>query len=390
MKCIRVLCVLAAGAQAWGTSDPAAIVRQADRMYRQGRAFEAAQAVDSLLRADPDFVPALKLQAMIADRTEKDSAKAERILQRLTQLAPNDAEVWKTLGVYHAEREKGAESVACLRRAVELAPAVALYHAALAYSLALTEDEEESDREFSVALRQNRASGRPDPNIHIIHGDSLITRARGEEAIDAFSRAIDIDDSLADAFYKRAVAHNSLGQLVEAEKDVREAIRLAGEQKGFYVLLTSILSAAERPEEAKAAARRAEDLAQKEEAQKARNRELRAVLDRVELLMKDGQYAAAAGEYEKIVAAVPGYSEGWFGLAVCYSQVARSKDAEKAIRQYVRLQPDSADGHAVLAALLLEQNRGIEAGIEAEEALRLEPGHEEAMRLLDEVRKRTR
>jgi tetratricopeptide (TPR) repeat protein len=390
MKRLALLCALAASVLARGAADAAAVARQAEQMYRQGRVFEAAQAVDSMLRENPDCVPALKLQAMIADLTEKDSAKAERILLRLTQLAPQDAEVWKTLGVYHAEREKGAQAVECLRRAVDIAPTVALYHAALGYAYGLTSEEEESDREFSLALRLNRASPRPDPQIHIVHGDSLVARARGEEAVDSFSRAIDIDDSLAEAFYKRAVAHNSLGQLGDAERDVRQAIRLGGEQRGFYVLLAGILSAAERIEDAKTAAKRAEELALLEEAGKERNRKLRAALDRVESLMHAEKYTEAAREYEALVAAAPGYAEGWFGLAVCYSQTARAKDAEKAVRQYIQLQPASADGHAVLAALLVQQGRAIEAGIEAEEALRLEPSHEEAKRLLEEARRRAK
>jgi len=104
-----------------------------------------------------------------------------------------------------------------------------------------------------------------------------------------------------------------------------------------------------------------------------------------EALMKQGQYAQAAERYEAISAKDPKAAEAWFGLAVSYSQMQRPADATEAIRKYLKLEPDSADGRAILGLALQAQGRLPEARAELERAVCLDSSQIEALAALAHV-----
>jgi Flp pilus assembly protein TadD len=62
--------------------------------------------------------------------------------------------------------------------------------------------------------------------------------------------------------------------------------------------------------------------------------------------------------------------------------LGRLPDAESAFRKYLSFQPVSADGHASLGVLLLEEGRGGEAIPELVEAIQVDPSLTEARKSL--------
>jgi tetratricopeptide (TPR) repeat protein len=69
----------------------------------------------------------------------------------------------------------------------------------------------------------------------------------------------------------------------------------------------------------------------------------------------------------------PQDAEAYYGLGLILSGQKKSADAEAALREHVRLAPDSAHGHEQLAVVLLAQNRPAEAVEALRRAIQLMP-----------------
>jgi Flp pilus assembly protein TadD len=82
------------------------------------------------------------------------------------------------------------------------------------------------------------------------------------------------------------------------------------------------------------------------------------------------------------VKALPTFYEAYFDLGMCYGQTGRLAEAEAAFRKYLSFQPASADGHASLGVLLLEEGRKGDAIPELEEAIQIDPSLTEARKNL--------
>jgi len=119
-----------------------------------------------------------------------------------------------------------------------------------------------------------------------------------------------------------------------------------------------------------------------EDARYAMGRSLRDNLGQVEPLLLKGDYKEAAVRYEAIVKALPTFYEAYFDLGMCWGQLGRLPDSEAAFRKYLSFQPASADGHASLGVVLLEESRGPEAVPELAEAIQIDPSLTEARKNL--------
>lgn len=99
-----------------------------------------------------------------------------------------------------------------------------------------------------------------------------------------------------------------------------------------------------------------------------------------------GRLAEAAADARAAIALRPGLSSGWYELGAILGQAGHFEEAESALRQAIRLQPDSAKAHFSLALTLVgnSQNRvdWPTAIVECREALRLQPNYPEAESLL--------
>lgn len=87
----------------------------------QGRAAEANQALDALLRASPDHVGALLLRGSLLLEA-RDGEQALRCFERATQVAPQSSEAWNGLGRGLHALARDEEALAAAQRARELLP----------------------------------------------------------------------------------------------------------------------------------------------------------------------------------------------------------------------------------------------------------------------------
>ncbi len=108
-------------------------------------------------------------------------------------------------------------------------------------------------------------------------------------------------------------------------------------------------------------------------------------LSAADTLLRQGRYEQAAAQFQAIAEKNPGSAQAWFGLAVSYSQMQRPGAVIDAIRKYLKLVPDAADGRAILGLALEATGRLPEARTELERAVRLDSSQTEAVEALAHV-----
>lgn len=211
----------------------------------------AAQAELALLADDPrnalriarmglslcgDDATLLEIAADSASQLDQD-ADAAHYWQRLSTLAPDDAQAWNGLGI--ALQRLGAvdDAETAWRRALALLPDDANLHTNLGLQLeergAL--DEAEQHQRRAVALAPDSAP------ILTNLGDLLAHRERPGEAHDFYRAAIACDPTFATAHCNRGVLLADLGDAAEAEAAFRHALALRPDFPQCCVNLAQLL-----------------------------------------------------------------------------------------------------------------------------------------------------
>ncbi len=347
------------------------------------QAIEVSEELANLIEAHPEDVPVLRLQAAVLGNLEKNPGAAERVLERITRIAPRDAGAWGQLGSFYLDGQRIEDGIRCFERAIAIDSTNPLYRAGLARGYATANRQADAEQAFALAL----GTARPEvsPQVFLWYGDFLTAAARYEESAKAYSRVIATDPLDHAAWLKRAAAEAKAGRYREAEQDSREALaRGAGERESQSLLVTVYrgLGDEAKAQSAAVAVERASDA---EEERRAKWQHARAALEKADRLLKAERFSEALPLYNAVTDEVPGYADAWFSAGMCYARTADAKHAEQAFRSYLRLQPNSADGHTSLGLLLLMQKRNVEARGELEQALRLDPSSTEARDALNSL-----
>jgi tetratricopeptide (TPR) repeat protein len=224
--------------------------------------------------------------------------------------------------------------------------------------------------EWAAAEREARAlvALRPgSPDAHRILGSTLIGAGKFEEALTSLEESLRLAPDSAATLYHRAAALRALRRRAEAESDARRAAELDPEDHESKLLLGGILVEAEKYGEARDVLRRAAGLAPHHPL-------IRWELGRA--LQRLGETEAGLAE-AKAAVELTVESEPLRGMRLSYawllSRSGRMEEAEKELREAVRLDPEDAATHLAFASFLAEAGRKEEARREAEKALALKP-----------------
>ena len=99
---------------------------------------------------------------------------------------------------------------------------------------------------------------------------------------------------------------------------------------------------------------------------------------RARVLTWSGQLAEAEKEYLEIMKVSRNDPDNWLGLSSVYSRQGKVEDALRALDRAVELDPQRADLHAARARVLRAQGERMEARLEFQKALHLDPASAEA------------
>jgi len=360
-----------------------ATVLHCQALVNVGHPFDSVLEAEEYLKTHPDSAPVLKVYAALQERVVKDPRYANEILEKLTKLTPEDAEVWRTLGTYYLSQERPDQAVRCYEQAARLAPRDPIAAAGLGAAYAKADRRADSEAQFQHAIRLNESNPEPSSLVYLICAQSLLEDNQPAESAAMATKALMLDPHSAMGYYWRAAAYDRLEDYRHAEADARAALREGGQEyKPVHALLLRIYRGTGNTAGAEREAAEVARLAGGESGEHARAAEIRKLIGEAEPLLRQEKFAEAAALYEQIAAKLPTFYEAYFALGVCYSHTARPAEAEAAFRRFLQLQPLSSDGHAAFGVLLSELTRPSEARRELEEAVRLDSGQTEARRIL--------
>lgn len=164
------------------------------------------------------------------------------------------------------------------------------------------------------------------------------------------------------------VSHGQLGDLVQAERLIRQSIELQALPE-YYSNLAMVLERQGRHDAAIAASRDAVRLAPDQAAPAA------ALADR---LAAAGNFAEAEVAYRNALQLNPDDADLWLRLGGVLTGLRREIDAAESYRRALVLQPEHADAHNSLGLLLFGMGRTTEAEKAYRRTLELRPDHADA------------
>jgi serine/threonine-protein kinase len=222
---------------------------------------------------------------------------------------------------------------------------LALLIAARAYA-----ERDEPDRTLALLGRLHRASAEGERVAGLAH-----TLRYDFGAAEAHLRtALALDSTSLTTWEWLATMLMNHGRPAEAETEVRRALALFPNQASLHVVLAWSLSWQGRPAEAAVAASEAVRLAPESATARLRLGWAYFMLGRLEAAARE--FTRAAAEAEAIVAV-----DSYEGLSEVRFAQGRFVEAEAAARAALRLRPDHAVEHDLLARALLAQGRVAEA-----------------------------
>jgi tetratricopeptide (TPR) repeat protein len=173
--------------------------------------------------SDPEARRMCGLQLQRAYSGLRRDDKAVEVALKLNRLYPNDPEV-----LYHSGRIFGNYAYLSVKRLSEVAPTSIWTHLA-------SGEASESQGSNDVAIREYRQVLSLDPHhpgVHYRLGRVLLARARSSGSADdtaaaskEFSSELDLDPANANAAYELGEAAHNAGEMVEAERYFRMALR---------------------------------------------------------------------------------------------------------------------------------------------------------------------
>jgi protein O-GlcNAc transferase len=188
-------------------------------LYREGNARDAELACECRLAACSEDAEALALLAEIHLATAR-SASAVALLQRVTQLLPREAAVYRRLAGALLAQDRADEAVDTLRIAIELEPGSVRAHNNMGQALMRLNRISDAIESYREALRidEHYAIGHNNLGLALTAGGEL------ERAAEAFRRALVLNPALVIAEVNLAIVFERRDELTEASRCYERAL----------------------------------------------------------------------------------------------------------------------------------------------------------------------
>ena len=209
-----------------------------EKTVRDRELAECRSGLDLALKLNPQFKWALLWKASVALEVDKDPKTAIKILERALEIDPRFVNALVTLGICEKSREDWNAAEHALVRALAIRPNEALALNELAYVYGAQD-------KYEIGLRYARRSTDANPgNLLAWTMRGLLARELAKatagteseqadlfkEAIDAYSKALDLDPRNVSAYVERSTLNRLTGHLQQAGEDARNAVMFGPER----------------------------------------------------------------------------------------------------------------------------------------------------------------
>ena len=135
---------------------------------------------------------------------------------------PNNPDLLNQRAIVHFKRNELNQARSTLRQGIRSAPKNGSLHNNLGFIYLIIEDDRRAQSEFELAITHSEKPAIPHCNL----GTLYVTMNKLDLAIEAFESALAADANLLDAKYNLALAHEKIGNLDSARKQLRELNQL--------------------------------------------------------------------------------------------------------------------------------------------------------------------
>lgn len=303
------------------------MLQEAAEHYNAGRPSDAGGLCNDILHAEPQYLPALHLSAVLALAGGR-MAEGIELLGRVFALDPDHGPALDTLGDALAVQNKHDGALAAFVRAAALRPR--------------------------------------DARLHTKVGTELVALSRFAEAESAYRHALSLSPNMTRARFNLAVALAEQGKHDDAEQAYRAVVASDPAYPGAWVALGRVLNAQDKLDEAIAAYLNGLGLAPHDAG-------LHTAIGAV--LVKQGQGDDAITHFRRAVALAPRDTTAMRLLAASLHDADRLEEAAEAFSQAAALDPSDVIALSNLGACLCRLGHLDEATRACERALALKPDH---------------
>lgn len=201
---------------------------RAQSLLRDGNVTEARQAVESVLREEPESIPALTLQGRLA-MAQNDFDSARTAFQKAAGLAPRSGSAQFLLGFFYYVDNDFVRAKPVLETARKLVPADPRTALFLALTFEGLAESESAARMFEETLRLEARSNRRTVEAHVAYARMLFANGRLDDAQVQVSSALALDRSAPEALYEQARLQFERGQYADCIANAQRALARPGD-----------------------------------------------------------------------------------------------------------------------------------------------------------------
>jgi len=335
--------------------DPEDFLEQADRDLEDGRYEDALAACERALDLDPDLADAHALAGRCLAYLNRID-EAERRLLRALDLDRDCLEAWFGLAFVSWLRADDREALNHLERCRRLAPDDEAVLGQLIGAYGNVGEFEEARRLYEEASRIHPESA----EIPYQWGQVLYRAGRYREAIDAWTRALQADDTYPDLHLSTARAWAALGDLDRAHREIQAELDLYPDAREPRLALANYHMQRGQPDRAVRILRR---LLREDEG------DSRVHLDLGIALARMGRNAEARRHLLRALELTPSDPLILSYLTTTGQTRADASRAKRILRRAIREEPHRDELYRNLAALLAGEGRFEEAETQLRQAL---------------------
>ncbi|MCW5787695.1 MAG: tetratricopeptide repeat protein [Nitrospira sp.] len=194
---------------------PIGYVKMAALRKLQARPAEAAQLFSQALSHAPNDLVILQ-DYLVALVESKQEPRADAVLKEYLSKASRDPNLWRLAGRLYVSQRKTEQAEKAFRKAVELAPDVALVHFELGQLYLLERKLPAAESAFQAALKKDETNS----EVHTALGLVLASQHKVDAANTHYRRAVQLDRH-------NAVAANNLAASLTEQQEFDDALGLA-------------------------------------------------------------------------------------------------------------------------------------------------------------------
>lgn len=194
-----------------------------DRYHDAIRDYNSVIAIDSTV--------AMTWYRLAYAKHNSDSiAYAYSDYMRSIELDSNNVDVWKDLALLTYSYDDIPTAVRAFNKVIEFEPNNPEPHKFLGIMKYRTEEHEESLKQYELFL----SKGKPDASLYFNRGNSYFKLGKMEEAIADYTRAIELDSTMENAYSNRIFINSQLENQEAVERDIATLERIKQSKNSKY------------------------------------------------------------------------------------------------------------------------------------------------------------